>query len=485
MKYKKILFIFLLSFLFVIFISPCVFGSYDVIGTNNTIYKLPDDVSNFKYFAVFKPNTSGDFTYILCSNDEFVISSNSTLSKLTIGWTTSKKKYTAYSKAGVSGTDFSSGFTIHSGSATFMHDGIYDYFYNLTNYSIVAINFDLKKVDGTIFIDNTNLPDPVLPKITNDIETFETLDFEYVNINANSYSDRTLYLLVYDISKTLNSEDIKDIYPKNEIKLNTTCKYYNSSFSSPENAIYFVDIEDLGVKYKIGGEYAFRIATRERASTGGGFDDIWYYNYLGDIVSFTVSSDVTSKKLEELNKAAEEFQRQKERKEDIAIQEEQTNAIRENTETNKNIFQKIGDILSYINPFSENFFGRKLVELIIDGIKGLFIPKDGFFDNFFTNLKDWFSARFGFLFYPFELIIDILNRILSINLGGPAFTIPNIIEPSTGVTLIQERSYNLNSILENNAFKTVHDIYLVLVDAFIVFGLVNLTKRKLEEVETK
>ena len=38
---------------------------------------------------------------------------------------------------------------------------------------------------------------------------------------------------------------------------------------------------------------------------------------------------------------------------------------------------------------------------------------------------------------------------------------------------------------ENNTFKTCHDIYFVLVDAIIIFGLVNLLKNKMEEVLTK
>lgn len=37
-------------------------------------------------------------------------------------------------------------------------------------------------------------------------------------------------------------------------------------------------------------------------------------------------------------------------------------------------------------------------------------------------------------------------------------------------------------MLENESLKTVHDIYLVIVDAFIIFSFVNLAKHKLEEV---
>lgn len=58
--------------------------------------------------------------------------------------------------------------------------------------------------------------------------------------------------------------------------------------------------------------------------------------------------------------------------------EEQTNAIKEQTEVSKNIFQRIGDILSYINPLSENFFAYKLIDLLIDALKSLFIPEERF-----------------------------------------------------------------------------------------------------------
>ena len=54
--------------------------------------------------------------------------------------------------------------------------------------------------------------------------------------------------------------------------------------------------------------------------------------------------------------------------------------------------------------------------------------------------------------------------MLNINLGEPEFVIPNIIEPSTNQIIIHEQSYNLNSILENNAFKNAHDIYLIIVE---------------------
>lgn len=143
------------------------------------------------------------------------------------------------------------------------------------------------------------------------------------------------------------------------------------------------------------------------------------------------------------------------------------------------------EVLSYINPFSENFFVYKLIELLINALKSLFIPADGFLDNYFNELKEWFSARLGFLSYPLDLILNVLERIKTINFEEPIIQIPDFVEPSTNEKIIVARTYNLNSLLENNTFKTCHDVYLVLVDAIIIFGLVNLLKYKMEEVFTK
>lgn len=40
---------------------------------------------------------------------------------------------------------------------------------------------------------------------------------------------------------------------------------------------------------------------------------------------------------------------------------------------------------------------------------------DDYFSNYFQDLNDFFSDRFGFLYYPFEVIIKILNNFMSID----------------------------------------------------------------------
>ena len=168
-----------------------------------------------------------------------------------------------------------------------------------------------------------------------------------------------------------------------------------------------------------------------------------------------------------------------------ALLQEQIELQRQQEEDNKGIIASIKEVISYLNPFSENFFVYKLIDLLIDALKSLFIPAEDYFSNYFDELMNWFSDRFGFLAYPLELILNILNRFLNINFSEPIISIPNIEEPTTGLKLISATNYNLNSLLDNEVLKNVHNIYLIIVDAIIIFGLVNLLKHKMEEVMTK
>jgi len=111
--------------------------------------------------------------------------------------------------------------------------------------------------------------------------------------------------------------------------------------------------------------------------------------------------------------------------------------------------------------------------------------KNGFLGSYFDELFDWFCDRLGFLSYPLELILNLLDKILNINFDEPIINIPDIKEPFTNETLIAATSFNFNSLLENETLANVHNIYLVIVDAILAFAMVNLLKMKLEEVTSQ
>lgn len=160
-------------------------------------------------------------------------------------------------------------------------------------------------------------------------------------------------------------------------------------------------------------------------------------------------------------------------------------AIKENTETNKSILGKIGDILSYINPFSENFFGKKLIDLLIEGLKSLFVPSDDFFSNWFDDFNEWLGDRFGILYFPVEIVLDFLNRFSSLNeMSECKITIPalNINFFGNTYTVFNGYVYDFNELLVNDTFKTVHTVYLTIVDVILYLWLVILAYNSFSEV---
>lgn len=68
------------------------------------------------------------------------------------------------------------------------------------------------------------------------------------------------------------------------------------------------------------------------------------------------------------------------------------------------------EIISYINPFSENFFVYKLIELLSDLLKFLFVPAN----NPFDELSNKFNEKFAFI----EQIKTLINDLLGFNNYG-------------------------------------------------------------------
>lgn len=90
-------------------------------------------------------------------------------------------------------------------------------------------------------------------------------------------------------------------------------------------------------------------------------------------------------------------------------------------------------------------------------------------------MSGWFQDRLGFLWTPFDIINEFLDRLNNDNLfTEPIVHIPNIQEPFTGQLLISAHDFNFNDLLTNDTLKTVHSIYLVIVDFIIYIGVMTL-----------
>lgn len=152
------------------------------------------------------------------------------------------------------------------------------------------------------------------------------------------------------------------------------------------------------------------------------------------------------------------------------------NRLDEANETSKGILGKIKDILSYINPFSENFFAYKLVELIINGLKSLFIPSDDFFSNWWNDFKSFMEAKLGFLTKPLDIFITFISSYLNLSEDNIIINIPDITVPNfEDNILIHSQTFNWKELLQSKtSFNNLWQLYLDFVDVFLIFNFIGL-----------
>lgn len=128
---------------------------------------------------------------------------------------------------------------------------------------------------------------------------------------------------------------------------------------------------------------------------------------------------------------------------------------------------------------------------ILDGIKGFFIPSSEFFNNYFNELNNWFSDRLGLLYFPIDFIISFLNRIYSSEFNNVIFNIPDIYIPGYGKeygypAIIPAYKFDFTDFISSNEnINTIYNMYLLVVDGIIIWGIIQLFSKKYEEVTTK
>lgn len=154
-----------------------------------------------------------------------------------------------------------------------------------------------------------------------------------------------------------------------------------------------------------------------------------------------------------------------------------SNSVNEVNETNKGVWGTLKSILDFINPLSKNFFVYKLIDLLVEALKALFVPSEEFINSWVSDLNDWLGQKLGVLYFPFEIVINFLTRVGEIAETNTAIIhIPQFDLNFMGytATVFHEYTYNLNDILQNETYRNIHSIYLVVVDVVLWLGLVVL-----------
>lgn len=119
-----------------------------------------------------------------------------------------------------------------------------------------------------------------------------------------------------------------------------------------------------------------------------------------------------------------------------------------------------------------------IISGLIDGIKGLFLPSDGYFTELFNRLNEFFKARFGFLYTPIDLLIQFCTLIVDADSSFAGIPIPEIAWE--GKTLISAQTVSLS--FQGAAFQELQSKLYFVTNLIMIGALLSLMHRKFEEV---
>ena len=98
-------------------------------------------------------------------------------------------------------------------------------------------------------------------------------------------------------------------------------------------------------------------------------------------------------------------------------------------------------------------------------------------------MNDYFSDRFGLLYYPIDLVIDFLTRFVDSCTSVSDSCVINVPDLKImDTTLIKSFTFDFKAITENDTFNTVYNIYLVVIDVIFSLMLVNFAKNTFSEI---
>ena len=118
-------------------------------------------------------------------------------------------------------------------------------------------------------------------------------------------------------------------------------------------------------------------------------------------------------------------------------------------------------------------------EMILNGIKSLFIPDEEFFENYWNDLNEYMKSKLGFLWEVVLFIPNLFGNIIEVcdNFDGSMiFEIPTISVPLYGkdFVILEGFDYNVGTYLdENPSIDNLYSIYLDMIDFFVMWQLVK------------
>lgn len=165
-----------------------------------------------------------------------------------------------------------------------------------------------------------------------------------------------------------------------------------------------------------------------------------------------------------------------------------------------NIFDRLGEIKDKIGGITNNIEpGTNLwdvLKALIDNLgeflssglelfEKLLIPQGTFqtdFNSTITGIQD----KLGVLYQPVDVFSNFLTNLYAptetstLADSGHVIKIPEA--KYEGVTIIEAQSIDLDETVEKSGLKPLYDVYLLIVDMIVLFGILNLAFKKFHDI---
>ena len=156
------------------------------------------------------------------------------------------------------------------------------------------------------------------------------------------------------------------------------------------------------------------------------------------------------------------------------------NKIEETISNIKQIPEKINQKLTELKESITNAF-IELKENLIEGLKGLFVPSDGFFEEKKAELELFLEDHFGILWTAPNIMISTIEQLLTMSPEEPSITMPAIqfTWEDELITLTEPMTVHFNDYIgEGTPLETFYNFYRVFVTIILIFLFINYCLKK-------
>ena len=152
-----------------------------------------------------------------------------------------------------------------------------------------------------------------------------------------------------------------------------------------------------------------------------------------------------------------------------------TNKLDEQVETSKGI---LGTLKSVFTSIVE--LPGKIVNLLVDGLKSLFVPDSEEMNELINNFKNTMSEKLGVIYQAGDLIIDIFQKIIDdTSPENACLTFPRLKLPEVDQAIIEETDFCFNTITDEIPIllTTIRGA----TGIFITLSFINMLKKKYDD----